>query len=420
MNIEQLKNEHRLIDIFVQLAEIPSPSLKEDMLATKIIEIFSIYDINAVQDHYGNIIAHIPAAVEDKDIPPLLLSAHMDVVGGSEDVNVRLSNCKRYIETDKTRTLGADDKFGIAAIIDLAIHLTSLYSEIKHGPIEITFTRDEESGMSGIRNLDTSKLNSQYAIIADGESLGELDVEGAGFTNVYVKVSGGKGGHSGINIQDKTRINAINTLAEYISKIPQGVYKQNEKGVVTSINAGVIIGGTANTFLKETSAYGKNIMNETAQKSLLNVIADEAYASFSIRSSEPANEKELINILKKAAKEINDQKRGFINIDLEIKSHLKPFVKSDDDLLPKIIIQSARQCSIECSPSSFHAGAETHVFSNEKLNAHGQKFKPVIIGLANLKNIHSSDEKLDWKSFIEGRHLLEKIVINFAKHWKSS
>jgi acetylornithine deacetylase/succinyl-diaminopimelate desuccinylase-like protein len=411
----------------VQLAEIPSPSLKEDMLAKKIMEIFSIYNIKSIKDSYGNIIAHIPASVEGKNIPPILLSAHMDVVGGSEDVNIKLSNCNKYIETDKTRTLGADNKVGVAAILDLAIHLVSISDSIEHGPVEITFTRDEESGMTGIRKLDTSKINSQYAIIADGEYLGELDVEGAGFTNVYVEVSGGKGGHSGINIQDKTRINAINTLSEYIYKIPKGVYKQSEKGTITSLNVGVIIGGTANTFLSETikeSAKSKagdllpnknNIMNLTAQNSLLNVIADEAYASFSVRSSDPENEKELLNILKTVAKEINDKNRGFINIDLKIQKHLMPFVKSDDDFLSQIIIESAQDCSIECSPSSFHAGAETHVLSNEKLNAQGQKFKPVIVGLANLKNIHSSDEKLDWKSFILGRALLEKIITNFAK-----
>ena len=88
------------------------------------------------------------------------------------------------------------------------------------GPIEISFTRDEETGMTGIINLDTSKIHSKHALIIDGERLGELDTEGAGFTNLYIKVHGGKGGHSGTNISEKDRISALKVLSELDLLIP--------------------------------------------------------------------------------------------------------------------------------------------------------------------------------------------------------
>lgn len=431
MEFIELIKLHNLVKLFVELCEIPSPSLKEEKLSQKIMEIFQKNSIKAEYDDFKNIIAKIPASKGYENIPSLLFSAHMDVVGGSEAVNIRLSEDGNFIETDKTRTLGADNKAGVAAIIDLAINLANLANKILHGPIEITFTRDEEMGMSGVKNLDTSKLNSKYAIICDGETLGELDCEGAGFTNVYIKISGGKGGHSGINIHDKTRISAIKVLCELDSQIPQGVFKQDDKGVITSINAGVICGGAADTYLAEAikEAYesgkdnkaisekynAKNILDSINKNSALNIISSEAQIAYSVRSSEPENEQELLEKIRNTVAELNNKYSGLIKIDLEIKTHLKPFVRSADEFLTGVIIQAGEKQNLKVVPSSFHAGAETHVFANEKKNASGEAFIPVIAGLANLENIHSADEKIGWQSFLTGRKWLEEIVSTFAE-----
>jgi len=434
MNLEELKNNYRLIDLFAELVEIPSPSLKEDNVSKKILEIFNIYGIQAQYDSFKNIIAKIPASYNCKNVQSLLLSAHMDVVGGMDPVNINLSQNGKFIETDKTRTLGADDKAGVAAIIDFAIKLNDLSSQIDHGPIEIVFTRDEEIGMTGIKNLDTSKFQSKYAVIIDGELLGEHDNEGAGFTNVYVKVHGGKGGHSGINIHDKNRINAIKVLSELDNLIPQGVYKADERGVVTSINAGVSVGGTAGISvsgaIKEAYLLGKsngklpekydecNMLDTIVRESALNVINTEAMQSYSIRSSDPENEKELLNYIKEQVNKLNAKYSGSIKIDVEVKTHLMPFVKSKDEFLSNVIMKTGEKYEFSCQPSSFHAGAETHVFANEKINARNEAFVPVIIGLANLENIHSADEKIDWNSFLTGSKWLEDIVVTFAQECK--
>lgn len=392
MELEKLRKKYRLIDLFVTLCQIPSPSLKEEALAKKIMSIFRENDICAGYDRYKNIIARIPATANRKNKPSLLLSAHMDVVGDAKPVNIRLSNDGKFIETDKTRTLGADNKAGIAAIIDLALDGGDKF---EHGPVEIIFTRDEEKGMTGIRNLDTSKLLSKYAIVADGEQLGELDVEGAGFTNIHIKIHGAKGGHSGININEKDRISAIKVLSGLIARIPQGVYKHDpEKGVITSINAGLCAGGEVET-------------------GFLNVIATDARVSYSLRSSQPDNEQELLNLVSSAVRDLNEEYRGLISIDIEIKPHLKPFTRSEDDFCAKLIMRAAGNLNIKCTPSSFHAGAETHVLANEKENRYNEPFNPVIVGLANLENIHSSDEKIEWESFLTGRKWLEEIVSGF-------
>lgn len=431
MEIRELTKVHNLIKLFVELCEIPSPSLKEEILSQKILEIFRENSVEAGYDSYKNIIARIPASKGYENVPSLLLSAHMDVVGGSEKVNVRTSSDGNFIETDKTRTLGADNKAGIAAILDLAIKLAGSESKAFHGPIEITFTRDEEMGMSGAHNLDTSELNSKYAVIADGGHLGELDCEGAGFTNVYIRVCGGKGGHSGINIHDKSRVSAIKVLSQIDSLIPQGVYKGSEAGTITSINAGVVSGGAVNTYfaeaVKEVYALAKenqpvpdrfdakNILDSINKNSALNIISSEAQIAYSVRSSEPENEQELLNLIKNIVDKANAKYAGLIKIELEIKKHLKPFVRSEDDFLTRVAVKAGEKQNLKVVPSSFHAGAETHIFANEKKNSSGEAFIPVIAGLADLQNIHSSDEKIEWRSFLRGRQWLEDIVVAFAE-----
>jgi di/tripeptidase len=426
MNLRDIRKKHRVIDLFVDLAEIPSPSLKEQELANTISEILSIHGIESKFDSYGNIIAKIPASADCKNVEPILLSAHMDVVGGSDRVNIVLNN--QRIETDKKRTLGADNKAGIAAIIDVAIEMSDLYSSLHHGPIEITFTRDEEHSMTGIKELDTKKLSSKYALILDGERLGVIDNSGAGYTNIFVKVHSGKGGHSGIDIADTTRVNALKVLSELDCNIPQGVYKKDETGVITSINAASFIGGSSGMYLGEAIKdifKSKNIpkdftteeiMETTSKNSMTNIISQKAYAVYSLRSSDPEAEKELVNKIKKNVDNLVAKYERRIKIDLIVQKHLKPFVKSDDTTLVEILKNSAEKLNINAKVSSFHAGAETHVLSNEKTNAKGEKFLPLLVGIANIYNMHSSEESLDWESLVLGRDWLRDIVLEFANN----
>ena len=147
-----------IISIFEELVKIPSPSLNEENVSKKIMEYTYNNGINAYYDEYKNVIIKIPSNCEGKK--PLLLSAHMDVVGNSSPVNICYSDDKKIIKTDGTRTLGADDKAGVAAALKLAIYLAK-NPEIKHGGLEIVFTRDEETGMSGINHVNFNNLESE-------------------------------------------------------------------------------------------------------------------------------------------------------------------------------------------------------------------------------------------------------------------
>ncbi len=408
--MENLRKENKLIDIFCTLAEIPSPSLKEEKVAEKILSVFKENNINAKKDSYGNIIAKI--APTDNTKKMLLLSSHMDVVGDDSPVNIRLNG--EIIETDKTRTLGADDKAGVAAAIMLAIELNN-NKELKHGGLEIVFTRDEEQNMTGIHNLETDKLEAEHILVLDADKLGQFLISGASYTKLTVKVKTLKGGHSGIDIGDKTRINAANLIAEIVNKIPQGVYKEDEYGVVTSINLGVIAGGgieTAIDSIKNSEIKSGKYLDVIAEKAVTNIINTNSTAIYSIRSSSKEYENNLINDIKEIVKNYNEKYKNLAQITLEISEHLPPFEKSSDEVLIDTAKKAGEKLNMKLDISSFHAGAETHIYANKK-NKNGITFKPVLAGTADVFNMHSNEEQMNYISYLQGYKFIKEFFIQF-------
>jgi tripeptide aminopeptidase len=92
------------------------------------------------------------------------------------------------VTTDGTTLLGADNKAGVAAIIDAAKFMIE-HPEIKHGPIKILFTPDEEIGR-GVDKVDLKKLGADFACTIDGETAGQLDDETFSADGVIVTIAG--------------------------------------------------------------------------------------------------------------------------------------------------------------------------------------------------------------------------------------
>ena len=410
-DINCLRKEHDLIDIFCTLAEIPSPSGKEDKVADKIVKILTTNGVNAHKDAFGNVMAYIEPT--DGTKKPLLLSAHMDVVGDSSPVNIRISEDGKFIETDKTRTLGSDDKTGDAAAIKLALEIAK--SDIKHGGLELVFTKDEEQTMTGINNVEFNKINSEYVLVLDADKMGQVQISGASYTNGTLIVNAVKGGHSGIDIGDKTRLNAVKLIAELINEIPQGEYKRDDYGTVTSINIGSVIGGGVEAVIQRISQEGikaESYIDYVADNSMTNIINTKAVAKYSIRSSEEANENQLIEDIKAIVEKFNKKYDGLANAEFIAKSKMKAFEKSGDETIQKIGLEAGKKVGIKVEVSSFHAGAETHIYAH-KTNKNGKVFKPYLIGLADIYNMHSSDEKMDYASYLKGYEFLKELFLIF-------
>ncbi len=383
--IEDIRKEHELVDLFCSLAEVSSPSMHEEKVAEWIKNYCDNEGIDCRFDDFKNVIINIPATDNSKE--PLMLSAHMDVIGDDSPV-------KTYVDENGfihaiDRTLGGDDKAGVANALYFAKNLTK--STMMHGGLEVMFTRDEENGLSGIRNANLKNFKSKYVLVLDSDTLGQCEVSGASYTLAKIKVHSFKGGHSGIDIGDKTRANAAKLIADLISTLPQGVFYEEEGTVITSCNLGGISAGDIN---------------------VTNIINTDAEVSYSIRSSSRKKEEELKNKMTLTVDEFNIKNKDIAKAAIEFEEHLPPFEKSDDDYIPILFEASARKAGVEPDITSFHAGAETHIYANET-NANNDKFVPYLLGLATVCNMHSKNEYLDYKSMLQGQEVLKELFKAF-------
>ena len=403
-----------IISIFEELAKIPSPSLNEEEVSKKIMEYTYNNGINAYYDDYKNVIIKVPSNCEGKK--PLLLSAHMDVVGNSSPINICYSDDKKIIKTDGSRTLGADDKAGIAAALNLAIYLAK-NPDVKHGGLEIVLTRDEETGMSGIEHVKFDEIESSNVLVLDSDSLGNFEIAGAGYTKIDIEVTTKLGGHSGNDIQDKKRYNAAKLIADLVSKLPNGVYKVENGFTITSCNLGSIVAGATDIGLerfldkaKHQKPYSKELMQLNAD----NVINTSAYAHYSLRSSVKKYEEQLISKFQKEIDKFNKKYGEWANAKMEVKIHMLPFEKSPNQEMSEIAKLVGKKIGLEVKVQSFHAGAETHIYAN-KTNKYGEKFKPVLVGVANIYSMHSPNESMEVKSLIKGYEFIKEIFLEFNK-----
>lgn len=404
---------HKLIEIFAELAQIPSPSLSEDKVIRWIEEYCRKHGLNFEPDDYENVHIKVPATNHDKK--PILLSAHMDVVGDFSPILLKTEG--DFIKTDGSRTLGADDKVGVANALLLATELASgeLTTNCGHGGLEIVFTRDEEHGMSGIKHVDFKKLQSKYVLVLDADKLGQLLVSGASYTNGRLRVTTTHGGHSGLDIADKNRLNAAKLIAELVCKIPQGVFFADKTGTITSINLGTIIGGNIQnnaTKIVSDKIESKNYLNYFIENAVTNVINTNAEASYSIRSASVEKEEELKQLIQNYVKEFNKKYNTLAKAEIEFSKHLPPFEKADDDFIEKIHTKACEKTQIKQNVSSFHAGAETHIYA-QNTNANDEKFSPFLVGLSDVFNMHSCDEKVDYKTMLKGFELLKQLFVEF-------
>lgn len=381
MELKNLRNGNELVDLFCTLAEIPSPSLKEEKIIEKICAYCNENNLECSTDEYKNIYIKVPATDETKE--PVLLSSHMDVVGDDSPV------CT-YLEGDlikaKGRTLGADDKAGVANALYFAKEL-SKRTDLKHGGLEIVFTRDEENGMTGIKHVDFSKIDSKYVLVLDSDALGQCLVSGASYVLADLNVNAPKGGHSGNDIGDNTRENAAKLIADIITDMPQGVYYSENGKVVTSCNIGGIVSCDVN---------------------ITNVINTNAHATYSIRSSRKDKEQELIDLMQDVVDSFNEEYEGIAKAEITFTEKMPMFEKNEDEYLPILFETTAKKLGIEPEISSFHAGAETHIYAN-KTNKKGEKFSPYLLGLATVCNMHSANEYLDYKTMLKGQELLKAL-----------
>ena len=215
---------------FDRLAAIPRASTKEAAARDYIRGLATKLGLECVQDGVGNLVVRKPARPGREGAPMALLQGHLDMVcekneGTVHDFDVDPIKVIRdgdWLMAEGT-TLGSDNGVGVAAA--LAVMESK---DIAHGPLEFVFTIDEETGLTGASEFPAGLLKSKYFLNLDNEDEGTLCIGCSGGVKTTarrkvglhpagagsawrIKVSGLKGGHSGVDIH-QGRGNALRIM----------------------------------------------------------------------------------------------------------------------------------------------------------------------------------------------------------------
>lgn len=237
---------------FEEICNIPHPSRKEEKIAKYVTGFAKNNNLECQTDEFGNIVIRKPATPGFENRIPVVLQGHLDMVAEKNNDVVHdfdKDPIKPYIDGDwvKARgtTLGSDNGIGVAAALAV---LES--NDLQHGPVEALFTLDEETGLNGAQALKPGFLKSKILINLDSEEDGAFYIGCSGGQNTFVKftfkpseipantiavelkVTGLKGGHSGLDIQTG-RGNAIKLMSRLLHEL------NNKFGIrLVSINGG--------------------------------------------------------------------------------------------------------------------------------------------------------------------------------------
>lgn len=224
----------------------PSAAKELDLLKLLCKELNDM-GVEATLDEYGYVMGTLPSNI-DKKVPAIGFIAHVDTSPDASGANVKPQIIENYdgsdialkgvpglylkpsefpellahkgetiITTDGTTLLGADDKAGVAEIMNAVQYMVE-HPEFKHGDIKIGFTPDEEIGR-GVVKFDVKRFGADYAYTMDGGEIGELEFENFNAASAKIHIQG-RNVHPGY-AKDKMK-NAILIGMEVNSLLPVG------------------------------------------------------------------------------------------------------------------------------------------------------------------------------------------------------
>jgi len=347
-------NKSRLLKTFLDLININSPSKEErkagDFVKNTLENLgFDVFEDNAGQIINGNCGNIIASKKGNNKIAPLILNAHIDTVESTENINVIIENS--IIKTDGKTILGADDKAGVAAIIE-GIH-SYFESDMDFGDLQVIFTVSEETGLEGAKNMDFSLINKDSFLFAfdSGKPVCSIVTGAPSHSTMKFEIFG-KSAHAGMCPEEG--INSIACASKAISTLKFGRIDHE-----TTCNVGIISGGTKSNVVPEYTEVIIEARSRNEEK--LNIL-----------------EEKIINAFEVSAFEMN----------AKIKNHISreyiAFTHNTSDDICQLAIESARAVGIEPDFEISGGGFDANCF-----NLAGIKAAAIGTGY---ENVHSKEE----------------------------
>lgn len=354
-------NRDRLVKTFTDLVQIDSPSGEEEAIAVELVRRLVALGLIVERDDYGNIISSV-----DGD-EPLLLSAHMDTVEPGRGIKPRVDGDRIF--SDGTTILGGDCKAGVAAILEA---LESIKEDgTPHIPFQVAFTREEEIGLTGARNLDISMIKAKEAIVFDGEGPpSQITSASPTYIGFEIEITG-RAAHAGV--EPEKGLSSIRIAAEIISRLPQGRLSDD-----TTFNIGNIEGGTVRNAVPENTI----LKGEFRSRNL------EALDTIQLQISEVT--KEVRQLFPEAV------------IETHLHTEFETYTLTDDDPATNRVKKTLRSLGLEPTMRPSGGGTDGNIFRTHGISS-------VVIGMAD-HGMHTVREYVTIPDLVDAAHLCETLL----------
>jgi tripeptide aminopeptidase len=338
-----------VLDLFLELAAIPSPSGDEHAVAERVTAYLRDLALRPETDAAGNVLARLEASQANGGTP-VFLCAHMDTVPVAGAIEPIVED--GVVRNRASTILGADDKAAVAVLLQAA---RTLLSESRpHAGIELLFTVREETGLEGAKAFDHTRLNAHTGYVYDYSGpVGDVVVAAPSARQIDVSFKG-RPAHSGINPEEGC--SAVFAAAKAVADLRLGRIDDE-----TTANVGQIVGGTARNVVPEHCTVTAEARSRDERK-LAELVA-EMLDAFTFNAGLAECE---------VATKVEESYRGYR-------------LRTDDPSV-QLAFRALERAGFSPRPVAVGGGADANVF-----NARGL----ACVNLANgMANVHTAEEEI--------------------------
>lgn len=364
-------NNERLIDQFMQLVQIDSETKEEACIAEVLKEKFGELGLEVIEDDSqtktghgaGNLICTLKG---NTSADPIYFTSHMDTVVPGKGIKPSIKG--DYIVSDGTTILGADDKAGLAAMIETINVLKE--EKLSYGDIQFIITVGEESGLVGAKALDSSLLNAKYGYALDSDGkVGDIIVAAPTQSKVSAKIYG-KTAHAGV--APEKGVSAITIASKAIAKMPLGRIDEE-----TTANIGRFEGG---------------------QKT--NIVCDYVEVLAEARSLDPNKMEQQVDTMVKAFNDAAEQLGG--KVDVETTLMYPGYRQQAGDHVVEIAMSAAERIGRTSELKQSGGGSDANVISSYGI--------PTVNLAVGYEDIHTTNERMSISELIKITEMVLAII----------
>jgi tripeptide aminopeptidase len=370
-------NEQRLLDEFLELVQIDSETKFETEIAKVLKQKFTDLGLEVFEDDTtaqtghgaGNLICTLTGT--DETVDPIYFTCHMDTVVPGKGIKPSIQD--GYVVTDGTTILGADDKAGLAVLLEVITVLKE--NNLPHGTIQFVITVGEESGLVGAKALNPSLLKAKfgYALDSDGK-VGNIVV--AAPTQAKVKaVIYGKTAHAGV--APEKGVSAITMAAKAIARMPLGRIDKE-----TTANIGRFEGGTQT-----------------------NIVADRVDILAEARSLVPEKMEAQVAKMKEAYESVAAEMGGRAEVDIQVM--YPGFKFGEGDHVVEVARKAAAKINRSCELLHSGGGSDANVIAGFGI--------PTVVLSVGYEEIHTTNERMPIEELNKLAEMTLAIIDEVAK-----